>query len=240
MALGGDIGVTENLRLGAALGYTQSDLALDLGGGGDIDSLHAGFYGNYTIKEFFVHFGVQGAFQEHDVARAVLSNNVMTQGTGDPGGSLLGGYVGLGYDFPLDENWTVRLNGQVAYLHQSQDSYTDNLGLRVDDVDTDTLRAGPTLEIRGHFAGDGVSLIPRAHVGFESQLALDDREADVRLSDGTRGTLSLDDDTDHSVTLGAGIDAVFANGIEVYVDFDGAYGNNETRYGAFAGFRIKL
>ena len=77
-------------------------------------------------------------------------------------------------------------------------------------------------------------------MGFESQLALDDRETDVRFSDGTTGTVSLDDDADHFVTLGAGVDAVFANGIEVFVDFDGAFSDDETRYGGFAGFRIRL
>ena len=72
------------------------------------------------------------------------------------------------------------------------------------------------------------------------RFALDDREVDVRFSDGTTGEVELDDDTDHSVTLGGGVDAVFANGIEVFVDFDGAFSDDETRYGAFAGFRIKF
>jgi outer membrane autotransporter protein len=213
---------------------------LDTSGGDEIDSLQVGVYGNYTIEEFFVHFGVQGGFQEHDVKRPVLSSGVMRHGTADPDGSLLGAYVGIGHDFPIDENWTLQPNGQIAYLHQNQDSYKDSVGLRIDEMDTDTLRLGPTLEIHGQFPGDSVSIMPRGYLGFESRLALDDREADVRFSDGTKGTVSLDDDPDHFVKLGGGVDAVFANGVEVFVDFDGGLSDNETYYSGFVGFRIKL
>ena len=75
-----------------------------------------------------------------------LGSRVIVDGTpmvaeGDTSGYLLGAYLGVSREFPIDEHWMVRPTGGVRYLHQSQDGYRDSEGLSVDDLSLDTLHA---------------------------------------------------------------------------------------------------
>ena len=239
-ALGGDALVGEGLRLGVALGYTRGDLDADAGGGNDIDSYHLGGYGSYEIGATFVTFGLQGAYQEHDLTRRLVVGGTPQNGRADPGGTLLGGYVGIGHEIELDDNWTLRPQGEAAYLHQSVESYNDSQGLRVDDIETDTLRAGPKLAFRGLFEMAGLSISPRGHVGAEAQFALDEREVDVAQGALAAGSVDLEDGDDLRLTFGLGLEASFADGIQGTLELDGAAGNEQTRGSLFASVRINF
>jgi hypothetical protein len=50
----------------------------------------------------------------------------------------------------------------------------------------------------------------------------------------------LDDDHGTAATFGAGLDVTFAPGLTGFVNFDGAYGQDEERYGGVAGMNVEF
>ena len=78
---------------------------------------------------------------------------------------------------------------------------------------------------------------PRLSAGLQQEYVLDNRELDLALGPNP-GTEQLDDDNSTSVTFGAGLDVTFAPGMTGSINFDGAYGKDEERYGATAGINI--
>ena len=127
---------------------------------------------------------------------------------------VIGAFAQVGHDFTLNENWGLSPRGNIAYLHYSQDSYSDDQELDVDDFKGDSLRLNPTLSLHGNLEHQGVGYQPRFSVGLQH------------------------DDNTTAVTFGAGLDVTFTPGITGFASFDGAYGNDEERYGGNIGISI--
>jgi outer membrane autotransporter protein len=248
VAFGGDTGsFGEGLRLGLAGGYLGSDVSASDGTGNsaEIDSLQALAYGTYDLASLGggaqLFFGLQGGYQSQDIERSVVVAGTPTKAKGDTSGYLLGGYLGLSREFPIDDNWMARPSGGVRYLHQSQESYRDSQGQSVDDLSFDTLRTGPQVELLGHYQNvGGVTFQPRGLVGWTQQIALDERQARLSLPSGASGNVDLEDGNEGYVNVGIGLDVIFQPGLRAFVGFDGAYGDAQSRSSAFAGVSIDL
>lgn len=250
VAFGGDttgLGV-DGLRLGLAGGYLGSDIDTTDGSGNsaEVESLQGLAYGTYDLEGLGdgtqLLFGFQGGYQgQDDIKRRVIVDGTPMVAEGDTSGYLLGAYLGVSREFPIDEHWMVRPTGGVRYLHQSQDGYRDSEGLSVDDLSLDTLRLGPQVELLGHYVDvDGVTFRPRGHAGWTQQVALDDREVHLTLPSGASGDLSMEEGDESYVNVGFGLDVIFTPGIRAFFGFDGAYGQEQTRTSGFAGVSIDL
>jgi len=239
--IGMDGEVNDTLRLGGALGYTESDVDINLRTGDvDIQGLYAGVYGHYDKNAFHLTFGAQVGTQDKDLNRPVSFAGVTTNVTAETDGMSYGAHAKGGWDVGLSPKWTSRLNLNALYIHQSQDGYTDSSNVTFGSLDTDTFRFGPSVELTGTFTNGNTIFTPRASLGYLEQWAGGDDAVDVTFFSGTMQSATIEDKDEGYTTFGVGLDALFDDRVTAFVGYDGEYGDEETRNRITAGLRIGL
>ena len=161
--------------VGAAVNYSKpkvnfgNDAAENEG-----KSLQLGGYGVFGIAGGFVQAYAGYGWNEHDIERA----GVVEEMEGDPDGDhFIAGAKG-GYLFPMG---SVRVGPVVGldYAKAKVDGYTETgdpvLTLNVDSLTYKSLRGSAGIELRGDFAGGGVQIRPFASTVIEKDFTGDGR-----------------------------------------------------------------
>jgi len=233
--------VTDDLRLGGALGYTDSDVEINMRSGDvDLQGLYAGLYGLYDKNAFHLSFGAQVGTQDKDLTRPVIVSGLTTNVIAETDGMSYGAHAKGGWDYGLTQSWTSRFNLNALYVHQDQDEYTDSANVTFGEINTNTFRFGPSVDVIGTFSNGSTTFTPRASLGYLQQWADGDETVDITFVNGTLLQGSLEDKDEGFATFGVGLDALFDNRVTAFVGYDGEYGDEETRNRITAGLRFGL
>jgi len=241
VVFGLDQSLTSSFRLGGAVGYTDSDVDINTRmGDADVQSFHAGLYGLFEKNAFYLDMSAQIGRQDKELTRPVIVSGVTTNVTGETHALSYGAHAKGGWSFDLNEVWTSRLNLNAAYIRQSQNDYTDSSGVKFGGLDTDMIRLGPSIDLAVNLQKGETLFRPRASIGYLQQWTGGDDMVDVTFSSGTVTTAPVEDRDDDFAIFGVGLDALFGNGVSAFVDYDGEYGDEETRNRITAGLRFGL
>jgi len=241
IVIGLDQSLAPSFRLGGAFGFTDSDVVINMRtGDADVQSFYGALYGLLENNAFRLNVGAQMGRQDKDLTRPVMVSGVTTNVIGETHALTYGAHAKGGWGIDLNETWGSSLNLNAAYIHQSQDEYTDSSGIRFGDLDTDTIRFGPSVDLIGTFQNGGTRIRPRASLGYLQQWTDGDKLVDITFSNGLTQSAAIEDRDEGFTTFGAGLDALFENGVTAFVGYDGEYGDEETRNRITAGLRFGL
>ena len=245
-ALGTDLYREGSIRIGAAVGYTGSEVELGSATGeGDFDSIHAGLYGSYHRGGYFLDGTVTGGYQDGDGERVVIVDGATLKAKADSGGYLVGTSVRTGWTLPLGGGWSARPSVGFSYMHRHQDRYSErgagDAGVSLDSEKSDTARMNWQVQVARastvNLGGTSIALRPSARLGLMREWALDDRNIEGRFqADGSPFSLHMDARDETLATFGVGIDATI-DGWTLFAAYDGAASQITDRNTVTAGIR---
>jgi outer membrane autotransporter protein len=216
---------------GVMAGQSTSDLSLDRGASGKIDSYYVGAYSTWLDSDTGYYFdGVLKFNRFRNKARVNLSDGSRTKG--DYSNSGAGASLEFGRHIKLDDGYYIEPYTQLAAAVIEGKDYTLDNGLRAEGEKTRSVlgKAGATVG-RNFDLGQGRAVQPyvRAALAHEfvknNQVRINDNRFDNDVS-GSRGE------------LGAGIAVAFFDKLEAHADFEYSNGSRiEQPWGANVGLR---
>ncbi|MDF2795386.1 MAG: outer rane autotransporter barrel, partial [Pseudomonas orientalis] len=217
--------------MGLMAGYSQSDLDVDRGTTGEVDSYYAGAYTTWLDEQSGYYFdGVLKFNRLRNKADVAMSDGQQVEGSYDNNG--LGASLEFGRHIALDDGYFIEPFGQLAGMVFESQDYTLSNGMRAEGDSTRSVlgKLGATAG-RNFDAGAGRVVQPyvRAALAHEfadgNQVRVNDNAFDNDLS-GSRGE------------LGAGVAMSMSDKWQVHADFDYSNGQHiDQPWGANVGVR---
>ena len=239
VAIGTDRQFTPQFAFGGSLGYTESDLEFDgARGDGDVQTIFAGLYGIYEKNQFGFRFAGQYGLQDKDTSRPVNIGGTTGNTTGETDGWIAGLQGRASWTEEVSKTWAGTFNLNASYVHQSQDGFIESSGVGFSDVDSDTYRLGPSVDITGRLTNGSVTWRPQLRVGFYEQWAEGDSTIDVFFANGSSAEALLTDYDGTFATAGVGLTALFDSGVTAYIGYDGEFGSDEESNRLSAGLSL--
>lgn len=236
-ALGGDMEVGRGLRLGASLGYSNTeDTVSQQAADSDIDTGLAALYADYQHGPFFVTAAFSGGWQSFDLSRQVSGGeaDAVTHGW------LFGSALQAGAQLRFPQGWKLTPSAGIAYQHQWVDGYAEHGGGASDVTirrhQADALRLTAQLTLSQDYQLTGYTVTPHAKLGIRQQYNLGGH-ADGGFSDGSDFTLALQDASRTVGLIGVGADIAFENGLSTFINYDGAFAASGTIHAVTGGLR---
>ena len=233
-------------RLGAAVGYTTTDVDIDDGSEGEADNLIYGVYFEYEGEVAFANIAVGGGSNEFDHTRSVFVGDQLQQAGAEYDGTSVGarGEAGMSVPFRggLRDTWLFEPTLRVDYLLVDLDPYTEQggAGLRMDADDIEAVEMSLLLRARRSSAAD-YGLAPRMHMGVVHQVAIDDREwTATDVNSGVGIVLPGDDDDDTALSVGVGADLTISHRVSGFFDYVGEFSGDAQTHTIYAGLRVDL
>jgi uncharacterized protein with beta-barrel porin domain len=239
-AVGGDMEVAKGLRIGASLGYsnTETDLSQQAANA-DIDSGLAALYANYRQGSFFVTGAVSGGWQSFDLSRRVKSTQI-DEADATTHGWLFGSSLQAGARFSFPHGWLLTPSAGIAYQHQWINGYGEHGAgagdVSIADHQADALRLRAQLVLSQAYQLTGYSITPHLKLGVQQQYNFGGN-AGGSFSDGSDFSLALADNSRTIGLVGLGAEVAFDNGLATYVDYDGALASGRTVHAVTGGLR---
>ena len=177
--------------IGAGIGASHSDVDVDDGSDGEIDSVLFGAYLEYAPDAFHARLTLAGASNEFEHSRRISVNNERTLANADYDGDSLAARFSVGTTMPMGGQWASdwRFEPELwaDYLLLDLDPYIEEGGTGLEISAQDDIEAAEfaaVFQVR-RLTPDSYGLAPRAHIGVTHRIAIDDREwiaeADTRL-----------------------------------------------------------
>jgi uncharacterized protein with beta-barrel porin domain len=253
-ALGGDMEIAKGLRIGASLGYSNTEETVSHDAAdADINSGLAALYAHYQQGRFFLTGAVSGGWQSFDLSRKVNSDTRTVNGAGVPIGSaetdeadatthgwLFGSSLQAGARFSFPHGWLLTPSAGIAYQHQWVNGYGEHGAgagdVSIADHQADALRLKAQLVLSQDYQLTGYTVTPHVKVGVQQQYNLGGNTGGS-FSDGSDFTLALTDNSRTIGLVGVGVQVAFENGLATYVDYDGAMASGRTVHSVTGGLR---
>ena len=262
LTLGADYRVRDNLFLGAALGYTETDTRMS-GDGGTLES--DGFSGTvygvwYKDEEFFLDGSVTYGRGDYDQGRKIaytLPASAPTRQTFDAefSGSHLGIAVNAGKEMRFgNPRISVTPTARLQYLRAEVDGYREQArspfqsgaqwALEIEDQKVTSLTSSLGAQMDYVLAQKWGVAIP--FVGAEWVHEFKTSQDDVAgwfINDLTRTRFSLpvDDDDSNYFNVTAGVSAQFTHGRSAFISYERILGFSDLRhYSVHAGMRFEF
>lgn len=253
-ALGGDMEIAKGLRIGAGLGYSNTEeTANQQAADADINSGLAALYAHYRQGRFFVTGAVSGGWQSFDLSRKVNTDTRTVNGAGVPVGSaqtdaadatthgwLFGSSLQAGARFNFPHGWLLTPSAGIAYQHQWVNGYAEHGAgagdASIADHQADALRLKAQLVLSQDYQLTGYTVTPHVKLGVQQQYNLGGT-AGGSFSDGSDFTLALSDNSRTIGLIGVGVQLAFESGLVTYVDYDGAMASGQTIHSVTGGLR---
>ncbi len=161
----------DDWRLGAALGYSQSNASVDtLASSSSVDSFLLALYGGTHAGPLGLRFGATYAFNQIDAERTIAYPGYAEQAQADYNGGTAQVFAELSYGFAL-QKLALEPYAGLAYVHTNSDGFTEtgaSAALTGSSGSMDVgysslgLRMATTMELSG-----GMALEPHASVAWQ-------------------------------------------------------------------------
>ncbi|QHF03975.1 autotransporter outer membrane beta-barrel domain-containing protein [Pseudomonas asturiensis] len=216
---------------GVMVGQSTSDLSLDRGASGKVDSYYVGAYSTWLDSESGYYLdGVVKLNRFQNKARVNLSDGTRTKG--DYSNSGVGASVEFGRHIKLDNSYYVEPYAQLIGAFIEGKDYSLDNGMRAEGDPTRSLlgKVGVTSG-RDFHLGQGRTVQPYVRVALahefvkHNEVKINDNRFDNNVS-GARGE------------VGTGVAVAFSDRLEAHVDFEYSNGSKiEQPWGANVGLR---
>lgn len=258
ITLGADYRFTDNLVLGAAVGYAEADSDFDNDGGTlDSDSLTASAFGTWYGPKFYLDWIGSYGMADHDSVRNInisgLDITDVARGTTDGTQWALG--LGGGYTFNKGA-WNGGPNLAVSYVKVDVDAFTEQtegdsgLAMIYPDQDGESLTVQAGGRLGYSFSVPWGVLMPQVRGDFVREFENDQQAITVRFANDvvvgppgspTTGFVVFTDNPDEYYFLwGASLIAQFGRGISGFIDYEQTEGLDNITSGEFSfGLRIQ-
>ena len=187
-----DYRFSENLVMGLALGYTQTNTVM-IAHQGDMDTnaLMGSFFGNYYLPgDFYLDWAATYTGFDNDVQRNLRYPGFAGGASSRPNADQYGMAVSLGKDFHYRE-WLFNPYVRFEYIHLHLDAYLERggqgLGYAVNSQNDESFITIPGMQLSHHFSLHWGVLTPSIRFEWEHQHLNDDRKVRIRLADAAAG-----------------------------------------------------
>ncbi|MEI8397431.1 MAG: autotransporter outer membrane beta-barrel domain-containing protein [Rhodospirillaceae bacterium] len=238
---GGDLPITPNFRVGAAVGFARSDVIGKDGNGNEaVDSYYVGLYSGWTPGKWFLDNNLGFSFNKVETKRALSFGLINRTATGTTNGYDVSLETKGGYRFTVN-NYTLEPSLSLRYDLTDINSYTesgaDALDLTVQGQKRNFLRSGLGGRIIRTFALDnGMVLEPELRVRWEHDILDAGTKTTQWIGDQQFTATSAKAGRDAGV-FGAGIAAIIDKDMRLYAHYDSEVRANQIDHIVTAGFR---
>jgi len=259
---GVDYRLTEQLILGAALGYTRVDVDPNNNRGDvDVDGFNLAAYGNYyPIENLYIDGVVGYGRYDYHINRNIrfaladaagnLVDSVDTRTFASTDSDQYSVSVGTGYRFNFPQGLAFDIDGRLSYLKLDIDGYNEKgagergLNLEIDDQSWQSFTSTLGGSVSKVFSMNWGVLIPLARFEWEHEFENDAENVSFRYSAALSNqffsfeTESFDSDY---FRVGIGASAVFAQGRSAFLFYDTTLGQSRyTDHYISAGLRLEF
>jgi len=220
-----------HLLVGVMGGYSQSDLDMDRGTSGEVDSYYLGAYGTWLSEEGYYLDGVVKVNKFHNQSKVAMSDGEKAKG--DYNNMAVGGSVEFGKHVKLPDDYFVEPFAQLSSVWVDGNRYTLDNGLQAKTSQTQSVLGKVGATVGRQFAlKDGGVVQPYVRVAGAHEFS---RSNDVSVN-GQR----FDSDVFGSrFELGTGVSVSLSERLQVHADFDYMKGEHvEQPWGANVGVRL--
>lgn len=233
--VGLDYGLTENLVIGASLGYTRNIIETSNERSRSTgDGYQAGLYIGALFEDFYLTAAARYAYTDLETRRRIRFGDLRRTARADFDASDISGFIEAAYRIPipasarLPETLTVQPFVSAAYAALSQDDFSEtgagSLDLEVDAQDLDSLHTNFGLRIA--LVGrddDGRYMIPQLRIAYEREWLDPDRPLDANLpAAGANGGFEIDGaelPRDRAV-IGLSSEVGVSDTLNLFLDYD--------------------
>jgi len=244
VAVGGDIKIGDNLAVGVAIGYSNTDIDLTGGfGEGEIDSLRGSIYATWFKGGAYADAVLGFGNNWYENTRNLPFIN--RKATSDHTGQEYSAYLGGGYDFLFFGGY-VGPTVSVQYTGLSEESYNESgagaLNQNIDSRDSHSLQTAVGLRYLHpiKLPDEKTTLVPEVRAKWLHEF-MNDRDVSARFSGGGAAyTVDGNNVEKNSALLGGRLTAYLNDSISLYADYElqlqGSGG--QTGHTVSAGLRI--
>lgn len=232
VSVGADMQVAEtDWLVGVLAGSSHSDLNLDYGSSGSVDSYYFGGYATWLDPETGYYVDTVLKYNRYDsVAKAAMSDGTRSKGDYDSHG--LSGSVEVGKHIKLDQGYFIEPFAQVNAAIVTPKDYTFDNGLRAESDHAKSLLGKVGTTVGKTIALDGGGMIqPYVKAALAHEFA---QRSEVQVNDNVfRNDLS-----GSRAELGAGVSLALSKQFRVHADVEYSHGEHiEQPYGVNVGVR---
>ncbi len=241
LAVGGQIALDENIRLGASLGYDAVNSNGNDGVDFDADRIHAGVSAKFVEGPFVAGVAAKVGVSFTDTERSITGANAVA--TGDTRIVDFSVVARAAYQFEPTENFYVKPQVQAGVTFVSRDSFTEKgagaFNLDVDGKSKTYLSFAPSIEVGGEFELEDVTVRPYARVGAlflsEDAIKTTARFANSGSNQSFTST-AMRDDVFVDVAVGA---VLFTqDDVSVRAEYNGRFSQNSEQHGGFVRLQV--
>ena len=245
LTVGADYKLTENVILGAALGYLGTRADVNDGSGNlAIDNFNVSAFGTYYLgNTFYVDGIVTGGLNRYDQERNLSSGQPVRS---HPDGDQIGVSVGGGYDFhvgALTAGPTARLNYLYLFIERYLERGDALVTERFNSQHAESLTTDLGVQVSYAISVPFGVLSPILRFEWEHEFLNDSRVITSRnVNDPSVITRTRTNNPDRDYfNFGAGLSATLKRGIAPFVYYEAVLGRSHFDHHSFtAGIRFEL
>jgi len=245
---GADYRVSDQLVLGGALGYLNTDSDYNSNSGKlDTSGWTAALYGTYYFNnQWYLDGALQYGWNDYDSQRNITfgSNNTSAKGSTD--GDQFSISLNAGADF-FRNAWLFSPYLGLDYITASIDEFSesggDGLALTVNTEDIDILTSKLGVRVSRNYSMSWGILSPTAFAEWAHEFKDDSREISSRfVVDPRVPFITLTDEPDRNYfNLGLGTSATFTEGRSGFINYRGRFGDSDFEsHNIEAGIRFEF
>ena len=240
IALGFDNKLNDNLVLGLAFGFGNTDADFDnFSQTTDMDAYYGSLYGTYKQNALYIDTAFSVAASEFDSERNLVLGPVETaRATSSTDGTEVGLYLGGGYYLIDTDTMYFAPTASLSWSKVDIDGFTESgagsFNLDVDDYDSSS--AVTTLGFR--FGGKMGMVEPELRLAWAHDFGDDDREVTVKYVGGpTEFRIQAVEPDMDSALVGLGAKFLVSRNFTLYIDYDGEIRSDYDSHALSAGLR---
>lgn len=241
---GGQIDIGGPWRLGAGVGFEQTDLQTDSNASSEGDRVHVGAVLKYNPGPWLLAASITGGYGWADNERNILIGGFAATATSETDTSFIGGRLTAAYVASFG-HWYLKPEIDVAATHLSRDGYSESgpggVALDVQGNSDTVISVSPTLELGAQVALAGGGVARPFIKGGATWLDTDEFTTTANFAGAPAGVapFAVATEVDDVVAdVGAGVDLFSPSGMVLRLQYDGRFGEETREHGGTAKFSV--
>ncbi len=246
VTLGADMRIGDNITLGIATGYANTDYDMGLAGGEiSVDTVPATIFGGVEIGSFFANASVGYAAAWHDGTRDIAVNGLQETASSEFTSDQFNSLLELGYEFRIGR-LSITPVAEADYAITWMEGFTEtgagSVGLNIADHDGASLESGLGADISYSIQMGKVSLVPNLFARWKHEFLNDSRDINASFVGGeTWFRTDMEDASQDYAVLGGGFGMILGDRVSAHALYRTDLGREEySNHQIQAGLRISF
>lgn len=231
ITFGADYRLTDQLILGGALGYANTDSDFNEGGGNlDTRALSFTLYGSlYTPKDYYLDWLLNWGANDFDTTRNIIYSGTSARAEGSTEGTQLGVSVNAGTSINFG-SLLINPYARLEYIQSEIDAYQETggagLALAIADQSVDSLTTALAARVSMAISQNWGVLTPSTYLEWEHEYENGERLITSRFVEDPSVAFSIPGDNRDKdyFNLGVALSAMFTNGRSAFVNYEAVLG----------------